>query len=148
MWVYIENLFSIKPALWCSPKKGIYTSLMRILFLIISSHIFPIYLPHSNALVLQLFLSWTITIPHWLIIPIQSPSTQLIWQIYCAFSQLDCGLTHNLWHSYCGAQSALLHFTADLSQLIPLLDYSSHNYSALPIMTHYAWLITFIHFTI
>ena len=35
------------------------------------------------------------------------------------------------------AQSALLHFTAELSQLVPLLDYSSHNYSALLIVTHY-----------
>jgi len=36
------------------------------------------------------------------------------------------------------AQSALLRFTVELSQLILLLDYSSHDYSALPIMTHYA----------
>ena len=36
------------------------------------------------------------------------------------------------------AQLALLRFTAELSQLILLLDYSSHDYSALLIMTHYA----------
>ena len=36
------------------------------------------------------------------------------------------------------AQSALLRFTAELSQLVLLLDYSSHDYSALLIMTHYA----------
>jgi len=35
------------------------------------------------------------------------------------------------------AQSALLRFTVELSQLILLLDYSSHDYSALPIVTHY-----------
>jgi len=35
------------------------------------------------------------------------------------------------------AQSALLRFTAELSQLNPLLDYSSHDYSALLIMRHY-----------
>jgi len=35
------------------------------------------------------------------------------------------------------AQSALLRFTAELSQLNPLLDYSSHDYSALLIVTHY-----------
>jgi len=35
------------------------------------------------------------------------------------------------------AQSALLRFTAELSQLDLLLDYSSHDYSALLIMTHY-----------
>jgi len=46
------------------------------------------------------------------------------------------------------AQSALLRFTVELSQLILLLDYSSHDYSALLIMTHYAWLITLTHFTI
>ena len=72
--------------------------------------------------VLQLFLSWTITIPHWLIIPIQSPLTQLIWHIYCALSQLDCGLTHNLWHSYCGAQSAHSPFRLFFSQLLSFTD--------------------------
>ena len=36
------------------------------------------------------------------------------------------------------AQSALLRFTAELSQLVLLLDYSSHDYSALLIITHYA----------
>ena len=36
------------------------------------------------------------------------------------------------------AQSALLRFTAELSQLNLLLDYSSHDYSALLIVTHYA----------
>jgi len=36
------------------------------------------------------------------------------------------------------AQSALLRFTAELSQLNLLLDYSSHDYSALLIMTYYA----------
>jgi len=35
-------------------------------------------------------------------------------------------------------QSALLRFTAELSQLNLLLDYSSHDYSALLIVTHYA----------
>jgi len=35
------------------------------------------------------------------------------------------------------AQSALLRFTAELSQLILLLDYSSHDYSALLIVTYY-----------
>jgi len=35
-------------------------------------------------------------------------------------------------------QSALLRFTAELSQLILLLDYFSHDYSALLIVTHYA----------
>jgi len=35
------------------------------------------------------------------------------------------------------AQSALLRFTVELSQLILLLDYSSHDYSALLIMTYY-----------
>ena len=36
------------------------------------------------------------------------------------------------------AQSALLRFTVELSQLVLLLDYSSHNYSVLLIVTHYA----------
>jgi len=35
------------------------------------------------------------------------------------------------------AQSALLRFTAELSQLDLLLDYSSHDYSTLLIVTHY-----------
>jgi len=35
------------------------------------------------------------------------------------------------------AQSALLRFTVELSQLILLSDYSSHDYSALLIMTYY-----------
>jgi len=35
-------------------------------------------------------------------------------------------------------QSALLCFTVELSQLILLLDYSSYDYSALLIVTHYA----------
>jgi len=46
------------------------------------------------AKVLQLFLFQTITIPYWLITPIQSPLTQSRWHIYYALSQPDCGLTH------------------------------------------------------
>jgi len=36
------------------------------------------------------------------------------------------------------AHSALLRFTVELSQLNLLLDYSSHDYSALLIVTYYA----------